>query len=92
MSETRWCHSPDAAHVDSGDRVVVLDLTSHDPRPQVLEGVAAVIWRQLDQPRSEDEVVDALLDTYDDVTAEEVRRDVRAFLEQLTSARLATTG
>ena len=91
MNETRWQHAPDAAHVDSGDRVVAMDLAADDPRPQVLEGVAAVIWRLLDEPRTEQQLVDALVDTYEDVTAEQVRGDVRTFLEQLTAAHLATT-
>ena len=91
MSETRWRHAPDAAHVDSGDRVVALDLSSHDPRPQVLEGVAAVIWRLLEEPRTEDELVDELLDSYGDAEPDQVRGDVRTFLEQLATARLATS-
>ncbi|WP_432477642.1 PqqD family protein [Nocardioides sp. GXQ0305] len=91
MSETRWRRSPDATSVDSGDQVVVLDLSSSDPRPQVLEGVAAVIWRLLEEPRSEESVVSALLDTYADAEAEQVRQDVPAFLAQLADAGLATT-
>jgi hypothetical protein len=88
MSE-RWQHSSDAAHVDSGDRVVALDLTAEDPRPQVLEGVAAVIWRLLEDPRTEEELVSELLDTYPDAEPEQVRADVDAFLEQLAGAGLA---
>ena len=91
MSESRWQHSPDAAHVDSGDRVVALDLTAHDPRPQVLEGVAAVIWRLLDQPRTEQELVAALLEEYADADPDQVATDTRAFLDQLAAARLANT-
>ena len=88
MSE-RWRHSADAAHVDSGDRVVALDLSAHDPRPQVLEGVAAVIWRLLEEPRTEEELVSELLDTFPDAEPDQVRTDVDAFLEQLASASLA---
>ena len=75
MSETLAPHA-DVADVDSGDRVVVVDLSADDPRPQVLEGVAAVIWRLLEEPRTEEELVSELLDTYPDAEAEQVRADV----------------
>lgn len=89
MSGTRWQHAPDASHVDSGDRVVALDLSSDEPRPQVLEGVAAVIWRLLDQPRTEEELVSELLDAYPDAEPEQVRSDVDGFLAQLAAGGLA---
>lgn len=89
MSETRWRHSPDAAHVDSGERVVALDLTAHDPRPQVLEGVAATIWRLLDEPRTVEGLVEELLDAYPHAEADQVRSDVAGFLDQLAANRLA---
>lgn len=85
----RWRRSPDATHVDSGDRVVALDLTAPDPRPQVLEGVAAVVWRLLDEPRTAEELVSGILEAYADAEPDRVRADVTAFLEQLASARLA---
>lgn len=88
MSEP-WRHSEKATHVDSGDRVVVVDLSAAEPRPQVLEGVAAAIWRLLEEPRTEEELVSELLDTYADAEAEQVRADVDAFLEQLAGAGLA---
>jgi len=66
-----------------------VDLASPDPRPQVLEGVAAVIWRLLEEPRTEEELVSELLETYPDAVADEVRTDVDAFLEQLAGAHLA---
>lgn len=84
-----WRRSDEASHVDSGDRVVVVDLSAHEPRPQVLEGVAAVIWRLLEEPRTEEELVSDLLETYADAEADQVRADVDAFLEQLAGARLA---
>ena len=90
MSETTWRHSPGAVHVDSGERVVALDLTSADPRPQVLEGVAAVIWRLLEEPQTEEELVSALLEEYADADPARVATDTAAFIEQLASAKLVT--
>ena len=91
MPETRWLRSPDAAHTDSGDRVVALDLAARDPRPQVLEGVAAIIWRLLALPKTEQELVADLVEAYADADPHLIARDVRAFLEQLAAGNLAVT-
>ncbi len=91
MPETRWLRSPDAAHTDSGDRVVALDLAARDPRPQVLEGPAAIIWRLLAQPKTEQELVADLVEAYADADPHLIARDVRAFLEQLAASNLAVT-
>lgn len=91
MPETRWLRSPDAAHTDSGDRVVALDLSARDPRPHVLEGVAAIIWRLLAQPKTGQELVAALGEAYPDADPHLIARDVRAFLEQLVAGNLAVT-
>ena len=91
MSEP-WRHSAQATHVDSGDRVVVVDLSVQDPRPQVLEGVAAAIWRLLEQPRTEEELVAEILDAYEDAEPDRVRLDVHAFVERLAAAGLAVRG
>jgi hypothetical protein len=48
-----------------------------------------VIWRLLEQPRTEEELVSELLDAYPDGEPEQVRADVDAFLGQLAAARLA---
>jgi Coenzyme PQQ synthesis protein D (PqqD) len=91
VPESRWLRSPDAAHTGSGDRVVVLDLAARNPRPQILEGVAAVIWQLLASPKTEPELVAELVEAYDDADAEVIARDVRAFLEQLAASNLAVT-
>ena len=91
MPETRWLRSPDAAHTDAGDRVVALDLAARDPRPQVLEGVAAIIWRLLAQPKTEPELVADLVEAYADADPHLIARDVRTFLEQLAASNLAVT-
>ena len=59
----------------------------------MLEGVAAVIWRLLDQPRSTEELVAAALaEEYDEADPDRVATDTAAFPDQLAEAGLATTG
>ena len=86
-----WRHSPDAAWVDSGHRVMALDLGRAGARPLSLEGVAAVIWRALDAPQSVDALVERLAADFDDVSPDEMRGDVASFLSELGAAHLATT-
>jgi Coenzyme PQQ synthesis protein D (PqqD) len=86
-----WVHSPDAAWVDSGQRVMALDVGRAGARPRSLEGVAAVIWRALDAPRSIDALVDQLAVDFDGADPEEMRGDVARFLSDLGAAHLVTT-
>ena len=88
---TRWRHSPDAAWVDRGDRVMALDLARPRARPQALEGVAAVIWRLLDEPRSIDGLLTALAADFGGAEPDRMRRDVEQFLADLTATGLATS-
>lgn len=90
MSEIRWRHSPDASHVDSGERVVVVDLSSPEPRPQVLEGTAATIWRLLEEPQTEEELVSGLLEEHADADPGQVATDTVGFIQQLAAANLVT--
>jgi signal transduction histidine kinase len=85
----RWHHSPDAAWVDRGDRVMALDLARPGARPQALEGVAAVIWRLLDQPRSVDALLEALATDFAGADPDRMRHDVEQFLSDLAVAGLA---
>ena len=83
-----WRRAPDVAHVDDGDRVVVLDLT--DPRtsrPQLLTGPAAQIWRGLEGQRSTEAVIAAVAET-SGLSALEIGPDVRAFLATLEARGL----
>jgi hypothetical protein len=86
-----WVHSPDVAWVDSGHRVMALDVGRAGARPRALEGVAAVIWRALDAPHTVDTLVDQLSVDFDGVDPEEMRGDVVRFLSDLGAAHLVTT-
>ena len=50
-------------------------------------GVGTLIWELLDQPRSQDELVDAVIAAYD-VERERCAADVGAFVEELTGLNL----
>lgn len=52
-----------------------------------IAGIGGVIWHMLETPRSEAEIVDAVLATYR-VERERCRLDVRAFLEKLVAAHV----
>jgi hypothetical protein len=68
---------------------MALDLARPGARPQALEGVAAVIWRLLDQPRSVDVLVEALATDFAGAEPDRVRHDVEQFLSDLSIAGLA---
>jgi len=56
-------------------------------RLHVLNSAAAFLWDLLAQPRTSDELLNALLQEFD-VDPETARRDIREFLDQALSAGL----
>jgi hypothetical protein len=68
---------------------MALDLARPGARPQALEGVAAVIWRLLDQPRSVDALLEALATDFTGADPDRMRHDVEQFLSDLSVAGLA---
>jgi hypothetical protein len=87
--ETLWRRVEHAAYVDSGERVVVLDLDHLDLPPYVFEGTAAEIWACLDGDRTEAEVIDDLADAHA-LPVEAVADDVAGFIRRLQSLGLVT--
>lgn len=84
--EVVWHRSPQAAFVDDGQRVVLLDLTSPTTaRPQLLNTTAASIWRDLGEGRTVLDIV-ANLSLGATRPREAVVRDVVGFLRELEEA------
>ena len=77
-----WRHAESAAYVESGERVVVVDLDHPDRPPYVFEGTAAQVWTCVDGERDEARIVSDLAEAYD-VPAEVVGADVRLFVDRL---------
>ena len=89
--ETVWRRVEHAAYVDSGERVVVVDLDHLDLPPYVFEGTAAEIWACLDGDRTESEIIDDLAEAYQ-VEAAVVAGDVRQFVDRLRELGLVVAG
>jgi hypothetical protein len=87
--ETLWRRVDHAAFVDSGERVVVLDLDHLDLPPYVFEGTAAEIWACLDGDRTESEIIDDLADAHA-LPVEAVAGDVVDFIRRLHTLGLVT--
>lgn len=79
---TVWRRATHAAYVESGERVVVLDLDHLDHPPYVFEGSAAQVWSSVDGDRNEAEIVADLAEAFD-APADVVAHDVRTFIDQL---------
>ncbi len=52
-----------------------------------LNGTAALLWDALEKDRTEDSLVEALMEKFE-VSEEKARRDVKSFLEKLEKAGL----
>ena len=52
-----------------------------------LNGTAALLWDALEKERTEDSLVEALMEQFE-VSEEKARRDVKSFLEKLEKAGL----
>jgi hypothetical protein len=87
MSEGVWRYRDQVAFVDSGERVVVLDLTIPEDEPRILSESGSAIWRAVDGIRSDAEVVAEIARHYEIATVI-VAPDVAEFLTELAALRL----
>ncbi len=86
MSETKWQRSDDWAGSQVEDSFVMLDL--EEGRYVSLNPTAADIWHMLDAPRSESEIVAALLTKYK-VEPDHCLLSVRNQLADMAAKRMA---
>ena len=89
--ETVWRRVDHAAYVDSGDRVVVLDLDHLDLPPYIFEDSAAAVWACFDGDLTEAEIVSELAEAYQ-VEPAVVAVDVRQFVDRLRTLGLVVAG
>ncbi|RTZ91207.1 MAG: PqqD family protein [Deltaproteobacteria bacterium] len=69
------------------DEMVLLDMNTENYFG--LDTVASDIWRLLQEGKTLQETYDALLETYD-VDPEQLRQDLKGFVESLIAHKLAT--
>lgn len=82
---TRIVRSPDVMESSPGEDSVVL-LGMETNQYYSLDGVGAVIWRQLDAPVGQ--LLEALLEAFD-VDEPTARRDLESLIQDLANAGLA---
>ncbi|MDF1722488.1 MAG: PqqD family peptide modification chaperone [Minwuia sp.] len=85
MSSTTYCRLPDFVSTDMDGETVLMSI-EHGSYFGV-GGVAALIWDKLEQPRTEDELV-SLVRAEFEVSEQDCRKDVQAFLADLVKNRL----
>lgn len=83
--EVKFVRSSSATSVNIDGEEVVLE--SEGGNYFSLNVVAADIWHMLEQPKTFDELVHEILDTYD-VDPGECRDDLSALVEQMQAARI----
>lgn len=84
-----WGIRDDVAWHDGGIRIVVLPLETPDADAHVLEGSAALIWRELAGADADLDTLVARVAARADIAPPAIADDVRAFLDGLAAAGLA---
>jgi len=91
MAETgediRYARSPDQVETDIEDQKVLL----HTERWKYLEmnAIATAVWELLETPRTQAEIVETLLQTYD-VDRETCSKDIAELMDDLEQRRFIT--
>jgi len=85
MSPSYYERSRDLLSADVGDELVALDADAG--HCYGFNSAAASVWRQLEQPRSFDELKSGLLDEFD-VTEEQCASDLNELLDDLVAKGL----
>ncbi|WEO78033.1 PqqD family protein [Cryobacterium sp. SO2] len=88
-----WSHSADAAVVEDGDDVFVLDLARlrSDGVPRAIQGSAGVIWRRIDGRASLGDIGAALAAEFA-VQPAALQHDLTMFVDSLAAAGLLVRG
>lgn len=80
-----YTRATDLLEAEVGDELVALD--AHAGHCFGFNEVATAVWRELEQPRSFDQLKQSLLDRYD-VGAEQCAMELQALLDDLAERRL----
>lgn len=89
MSDLPYRRATDLMEANLGDELVALD--PDGGQCFGFNSVATSVWRELQQPRTFDQLRDVLLSEYD-VDAEQCTRELQELLDDLSSKGLVTTG
>lgn len=90
MSEQTISRNPSAQTHPSGERVVVFHSQTKDSI--VLNPTGSWLWQQLEAPKTEGELVEALKSEFPDVDAEMLSSDLKAYIQELCENSILVVG
>jgi len=80
-----FVRSPNALWTELDGQFMLMNI--EDGSYYEMSGIGGVIWQMLETPRSEAEIVETILNSYQ-VEREQCAQDVRAFLEKLVATHV----
>ncbi|MES1975991.1 MAG: PqqD family protein [Pseudomonadota bacterium] len=80
-----FVRSPSALWTELDGQFMLMNI--EDGSYYEMAGIGSVIWQMLETPRSEADIIEAVLNSYQ-VEREQCARDVRAFLEKLVATHV----
>lgn len=86
-SALAWRRRASVVSVGDSGRTALIDLDDAAHPPRILNGPAAAVWQAVDGERDLTAVCERVADEFD-MTGDEVRSDVVAFLESLAAQGL----
>ena len=84
----RWQREPSVLWRRSGSRVVALPCDADEC--VLLDGVGTLIWDQLEEPATAEELVQDLAATFPEEPVTTIRTEIGQFLGQLHASRIVT--
>lgn len=78
-NQTKYKANPVVSFKDEGDEGAVLYNPDTD-KCVIINPVGSIIWRYLEEPRTPDEIITMLSESFSDVDAEKAQEDLEEFI------------
>jgi len=79
INQTKYRANPAVSFKDEGDEGAVLYNPDTD-KCVILNAIGSIIWRYLEEPKSTDEIISMLCESFSEVDAEKAQEDLEEFI------------